>query len=136
MGEMRSLFSVSYGIERRLFIMVYIKGSGKQPIEMVRGNSEVFQVSISINKNPYTPQEGDKVRFAMRSWSMSPFAHLIAPLIWKDIPISTMQLVIDPEDTKHLPTGKYVYDMKITFADGRVKTFVKPSPFFIREGVD
>lgn len=116
--------------------MVYIKGSGKQPIEMVRGNSEVFQVSISINKTPYTPQEGDKVRFAMRNWSRRPFAHLLAPLIWKDIPLSTMQLVIDPEDTKHLPTGKYVYDMKITFADGRVKTFVKPSPFFIREGVD
>lgn len=120
--------------------MVYIKGSGRQPIEMTRGDSELFQVSIVLNDAEYTPQEGDQVRFTMRRandnalWGFMLF-HYPAPLIVKDIPISTMQLAIDPEDTKHLPFGRYIYDMQITFADGTVKTFVKPSPFIIKEEV-
>ena len=41
------------------------------------------------------------------------------PLVVKDIPSDTMLLVLEPEDTKTLPFGKYVYDIQITYADGR-----------------
>lgn len=109
--------------------MVCIKGSNRQPIEITRGDSEIFQVSIEINGEEYIPQEGDVVSFAMRK-------NFGRVLLQKEVPISTMQLVLDPEDTKYLPFGRYKYDMQITFADGRVKTFVKPSPFIIGEEVN
>ena len=109
--------------------MVYIKGSKRQPIEITRGDSEIFQVSIDLNGEEYTPQEGDKVCFAMKKSSG-------ICLLRKDVPIDTMQFVFDPEDTKYLPFGRYEYDMKITFADGRVKTFVRLSPFIIGEEVN
>lgn len=110
--------------------MVCIKGSNRQPIEITRGDSEVFQVSVDINGEEYTPELGDRVRFALKKYTNGML------LMEKDVPISTMQLVLEPEDTKHLPFGRYTYDMEITFADGRVKTFVKPSPFIIGEEVN
>lgn len=115
--------------------MVYIKGLGRQPIEMTRGDSETFQIGIVINGEEYTPQEGDKVRFALRPYTRSLFRHLSAPLMVKDVPINTMKLVFEPEDTKWLPFGKYKYDIQIVFADGKVKTFVRPSPFILGDEV-
>jgi len=46
-------------------------------------------------------------------------------LILKDIPIDTMELHIEPSDTKSLSYQKtYVYDIQITFANGDVRTFI------------
>ena len=109
--------------------MVYIKGLGRQPIEITRGDSEIYQVGIVINGEEYTPQAGDVIRFAMRKNALG------RVLLEKIVPIDTMQLVFDPEDTKWLPFGRYKYDMQVTFADGKVKTFVKASPFIIGEEV-
>lgn len=116
--------------------MQYIKGSNRQPIEMTRGDSEVFQISITNNGSIYHPQTGDVVRFAMRRKRLPYIVYPPAILIEKEIPHDTMQLVFEPEDTKGLPIGRYVYDMKITFADGRVKTFVRLSPFILKEEVE
>lgn len=109
--------------------MLYINGSNRVPIEIVRGDTELFQVGITVNGEDYTPVDGDVVRFAMKRKGYR------YPLIEKEIPHDTMQLRIDPEDTKGLPFGNYVYDMQITFADGTVKTFVRESPFIIGEEV-
>lgn len=109
--------------------MLLINGSNRVPIEIVRGDSELFQVGISVNGEDYTPVTGDVIRFAMKRKESR------YPLIEKEIPHDTMQLHIDPDDTNGLPFGTYVYDMQITFADGTVKTFVRQSPFIIGEEV-
>ena len=54
----------------------------------------------------------------------------------KDIPSDTMLLVLEPEDTKTLPFGKYVYDIQITYADGKVDTFITKGRLRLTEEVD
>ena len=48
-------------------------------------------------------------------------------LILRDIPIDTMMLVLNPEDTKELEFGSYVYDIQLTKANGDVDTFITAS---------
>ena len=53
------------------------------------------------------------------------------PLIEKDIPISTMILNLEPEDTKPFGFGEYVYDIELTFANGLVDTFINNETFIL-----
>lgn len=100
-------------------------------IYLTRGDSLILQVVI-LRGEPgkeeiYTPEEGDKVRFALKRGIMNPekTKYLDAkPLITKNIPISTLILRLEPEDTKWLDFGTYAYDIEITFANGIVDTFI------------
>ena len=57
------------------------------------------------------------------------------PVIVKDIPIDTMILTLDEEDTKDLPFGNYIYDLELRKANGDVATFVTKSTFILEEEV-
>ena len=76
-------------------------------ITLTRGDTLRIKVDITEKdgSTPYVPSSGDKIRFAMKSKYSDQ-----VPLLIKDIPIDTMELVLDPEDTKKLEFGKYVYD--------------------------
>ena len=101
-------------------------------ITLTRGDSMVALVSITqSNGYPYIPEEGDKVRFAMKVNYTD-----IKPLLVIDIPINTMELIIKPEDTADLNFGKYVYDIQLTKANGLVDTFIPKSTIRITEEVD
>lgn len=86
----------------------------------------------------YQPVDGDTVRFALKRDRLkadkSDFVDE-EPLFTKDVPIDTMTLLIEPEDTKNLPFGNYVYDMELTFSDGAVDTFIEDSPFYLTREV-
>lgn len=79
----------------------------------------------------YIPKEGDSIRFAMKADYEDP-----EPLLLKDIPTDTMMLVLDPDDTKHLPFGKYVYDIQLTYAGGKTDTFIPKGRLRLTEEVD
>lgn len=100
-------------------------------ITLTRGDT--FRANLNIvDKNgiPYTPQPGDEIRFAMKkNYSAG------EPLIFKNIPTDTLLLVIDPEDTKDLSFGSYVYDIQLTDSFGNVDTFITTSKFIITEEV-
>lgn len=112
-----------------------IKGKS---ITLTRGDTLRLLVSMSKDGEPYIPTEGDKVRFALKHKDMkadkSDYKD-VDPLILKDIPIDSMILTLDPEDTKSLGFGKYVYDIEITFSDGTVDTFITAAPFNLTEEV-
>ena len=95
----------------------------KNTIYLTRGDTFKAQVTIS---NPdgsiYTPVEGDSIRFALKEKVEDEGC-----LILRDIPIDTMLLVINPEDTKSLEFGNYVYDIQLTKANGDVDTFITAS---------
>ncbi len=96
--------------------MVKISGTS---IKMTRGDTLRLTLGLTDEDgNDYTPLQGDKIRFAMKqNYNDS------TPLIVKDIPISTMQLVLNPEDTQNLPQpSTYVYDLEITYANGDVES--------------
>lgn len=58
-----------------------------------------------------------------------------APLLIKEIPVDTMILVIEPEDTKSLAFGKYVYDIELTKVTGEVDTFITKATLKLTEEV-
>lgn len=104
----------------------------KNTITLTRGDTLRVKIDLFKDDEPYTPVEGDTVRFALKNTDKTPDGTEYIdtePLILKDIPISTMVLEIEPEDTKDLGFKTYVYDMEITFGDGTVDTFITEAPF-------
>lgn len=100
-------------------------------ITLTRGDSFIADISITDqDNNPYVPVAGDAVRFAMKASYED-----AEPLLVKNVPIDTMKLAIDPEDTKELAFGKYVYDIELTKATGEVDTFITKAIFKITEEV-
>ena len=101
-------------------------------IEMTRGDTLRVQVGIEQDEETYVPQTGDSVAFFLKHKAFNKDKTEYsdpAPLITKDVPINTMVLQLDPEDTKPLDFGKYVYDLQITFANGTVDTFINNAAF-------
>lgn len=106
-----------------------IKGT---TINLTRGDTFMADIKIfQQNGDQYVPVEGDTIRFALKK-----AVNNTEVLIEKDIPISTMMLVLNPEDTKKLEFGKYVYDIQLTKASGEVDTFITKSIFILDEEVD
>lgn len=99
--------------------MGYKINNSNKKITLVRGDSLHLKVNIYVDKEPYIPQLGDSVRFAMKQSYQSNKL-----LIKKNIPIDSMELHLEPSDTKKLNFGKYVYDIEITFYNGDVDTFI------------
>lgn len=92
-------------------------------IMLTRGDSLLLDVGMTKSQQPYTPQEGETVRFAMKQTYKDADS---AVKINKQIPIGTMRLELLPTDTKNLKMGKtYVYDIQYTDSNGRVDTFIK-----------
>ena len=100
-------------------------------ITLTRGDT--FKAIITITDpegNQYVPVEGDRIRFAMKVDYNDKL-----PLLVKDIPVGTMILTIDPEDTKNLDFGRYVYDIELTKATGEVDTFITKATIKLTEEV-
>lgn len=79
----------------------------------------------------YTPVEGDSIRFAAKKKYKDAEC-----VIFKNIPISVMLLHLEPEDTKDLAVGDYVYDIQITYANGDVDTFIDRAKLTLTEEVE
>lgn len=109
--------------------MVKISGT---TITMTRGDT--LRVTLTLKDeegNVYTPEEGDCIRFAMKKTYTDE-----EPLITKIIPNDTLELVLNPSDTKNLPQpSSYVYDMELTYADGDVDTFIDKAKLKLTEEV-
>lgn len=111
--------------------MVSIDGTN---ITMTRGDTLVADVSMTRNGTEYEPVEGDAIRFAVKNTTMVGGGANYKdeePILEKVIPNATLQLVLNPEDTKPFKFGEYVYDVSITFADGSVDTFITTSSFVL-----
>lgn len=84
-------------------------------ISLTRGDTLKVLITLTTkNKNPYIPVAADRIRFALKSAKMNVNKTEFTdknPLILKDIPYNTMELKLDPEDTKNLPFGNYKYDL-------------------------
>lgn len=91
-------------------------------ITLTRGDSLLLDITMTKGDEPYTPQQGDSVRFAMKQKYKDADS---AVKINKQIPIDTMRLELLPTDTKPLQMDKtYVFDIQLTDSEGRVDTFI------------
>ena len=105
----------------------------KTTITLTRGDT--FKAIVSImdkDGNPYDIQPGDSVRFAMKKHYDDPDSEV---LIKKVIPTDTLLLVLEPEDTKRLDFGSYVYDIQLTNVEGEVDTFITKATLLLTEEV-
>ena len=103
-------------------------------ITLTRGDTLRIKIKITLDEQEYIPVEGDTIRFALKHPTLNSKKtdyKDTEPLILKAIPINTMILELEPSDTKNLQFGNYIYDMQITFADGRVDTFITEAKFKI-----
>lgn len=107
--------------------MIRIDGT---TITMTRGDTLSLTIGVKQGEEDYQVQEGDVIRFAMkRSYSDA------EPLIVKQIGTDDLALQLDPEDTKDLPFGSYVYDIEITMEDGTVDTFIAEAKIVLAKEV-
>lgn len=97
---------------------------------MTRGDTAQIHVTMAYKKSRpkeyYIPQDGDTIRFAM-STKVNECCRCREEeqtVLTKIIPIDTQILRLDPIDTKELDFGEYWYDIELTYADGRVDTFI------------
>lgn len=110
-------------------------------IWLTRGDTLKCTINL-VNKTtgePYELSQGDSVRFALKHSRMNATKTAYddkSPVITKTIPVATMALVLDPEDTSVLDFGNYVYDVQVTFADESVDTVIEPTPFYLTEEVE
>ena len=79
------------------------------------------------NVQPYEPQEGDSIRFAIKSAYTDD-----EPIFTVDIPTDTLRLRIESAQTKLLKAQKkpYYYDIELTEADGTVTTFIAEAEWY------
>lgn len=70
---------------------------------------------------PYVPEEGDVIRFALGTTYKTQFGYEL--LIEKVIPNDTLTFTITSTQTE-LDYKEYVYDIEITHPDGCVDTFI------------
>lgn len=100
-------------------------------ITLTRGDSFAATIIIVDSEGKsYIPDKKDVIRFAMKSDYDDD-----APLLIKNIPVNTLILSIDPDDTKNLEFGKYVYDIELTKSTGEVDTFITKATLKITEEV-
>lgn len=96
-------------------------------IRLTRGDTLAVRVELwNKDGTEYTPQEGDVIRFALKENYTQD-----TPILNITIPNDTQTLTIQPNDTKALAFGEYVYDIEITKADGTVDTFIYEANFTI-----
>ena len=101
-------------------------------IILTRGDTARMVVDIfDSNGDPYVPQEGDVIRFAVKKRYTD-----TSPIFRKVIPNDTLLLEIDPQDTAEMNFGDHVYDIEITYSNGAVDTFIAEQIFRVTPEVD
>ena len=110
---------------------MYSIGRNNQ-ITLTRGDSFYTTINLvhKISGQPYEPEEGDSIRFAMKKNYEDAEC-----IIEKSIDPEDLILELDPADTKTLAYGEYVYDIELTTAGGDVDTFIAKCNLILTEEV-
>lgn len=105
-----------------------VKGTG---ITLTRGDSVKIKVQIVDKEgNLYIPDPKDVIEFGVKKEYSDEEL-----LIHKFVSPDDLILRIEPEDTKLLDFGIYLYDMQLTKPSGEVSTFITKAKIKITEEV-
>ena len=109
--------------------MLYISKVGV--IRLTRGDTADFSISVQneVSKDSYEIQAGDTFRFTVKESSED------TDIVLQKVLNGLDSFTIEPDDTKSLEYGDYVYDVELTTEDGDVYTIIPPSRFTIMEEV-
>lgn len=84
-------------------------------------------------KQPYTLQEGDKIRFGVRPVFGGEYV-ILKKLTYTNVENGKYPLVLTAEDT-NIPAQRYYYDCSIQLADGSNHDIVKSDYFMVTPSV-
>lgn len=91
--------------------------------EHTRGDTGLFSITLYDQEGAeYIPEAGETLTFYLMDKNCD---ELTEAILVKDIPVSTMQLELEPSDTKDLPTKTYAYRIRIRDTVGHEWTVVK-----------
>ena len=91
--------------------------------ELTRGDTGMYSITLYDGEgNEYVPSEGEALTFYLMKKNCD---DLTESILVKDIPVSTMQLELEPSDTKDLATTTYAYRIRLTDTVGHEWTVVK-----------
>lgn len=90
-------------------------------ITLVRGDYLAITVSMIKDGEAFTPADGS-LRFAVKKRYKDSDDNV---LINVSIPLDSLLLELESDDTKELAFGKYVYDIEYTDANGHPDTFIR-----------
>ena len=109
--------------------MLYIQHGGK--IRLTRGDTAMLKVSITndITGNEYTVAEDDTMVLTIKKDISDTDVTVQKTLVGE----STFH--IEPNDTRSLEFGKYIYDVQLNKANGEVYTIIEPITFEILQEV-
>lgn len=100
-------------------------------IKVTRGDTLTLTVNITKDDEPYTPVEGEQIRFALSRGYVGQRGYQL--ILTKNIPLDTLTFTIDAEETQALSETKYNYDIQITHTNGSVDTFISSSMIILEE---
>lgn len=106
-------------------------------VKLVRGNTGVFKVSCvndALTPEPIPFVTGDTVYFTVKKTIKDDVETFQKTITTFDDGKAVIKLM--PADTKELLPGKYVYDIRVDFADGTVATIIESSEFVIKPAVN
>lgn len=95
---------------------------------LTKGDTGPFKVAPTVDGEPWEMGEKDTLTL-----TVSRSADLTDPLLQKTV-TGTPYITIEPEDTSSMQPGKYVYEVKLRTADGRVETVTGFNPPAFRLG--
>lgn len=91
--------------------------------EITRGDTGMFSVTLyDAEGAEYIPTEGETLTFYLMRKDCD---DLTEAILVKDIPVDTMQLELEPSDTRDLQTGSYAYRIRLRDTIGHEWTVVK-----------
>lgn len=91
--------------------------------EITRGDTGMFSVTLyDAEGAEYIPTEGETLTFYLMKKDCD---DLTEAILVKDIPADTMQLELEPSDTRDLQTGSYAYRIRLRDTIGHEWTVVK-----------
>lgn len=94
---------------------------GNNNIILTRGDTLTLTVGLTKDGEPYTPEQGDVIRFALAKGYETEFGYEL--LITEVIPNDTLTFTLTSTQTQ-LEYRVYNYDIQVTHSGGCVDTFI------------
>ena len=108
----------------------FIIYGGSKRMEIVRGDTGKAKLTYKFSGIPYEMEDGDVLTFGVKKATSD-----TACLIEKTYTENPFMLHLEPNDTKKLAYGEYVWDVQLVRANGDTYTGVKKKPFVVTEEV-
>ena len=96
---------------------------GNNQKELTRGDTALYSVTLyDADGDEFVPDEGSALTFYLMKKDCD---DLTEAILTKPIPLETMQLELEPSDTRNLVTGFYAYRIRLVDTLGHEWTVVK-----------